>query len=1080
MDRVSPAATMRTRCRCARPVVSTPIIISPRRAASPAIKGLAEAPSRSIGVSLSMTKRMLIDTTHAEETRVVVLDGNRLEDYDVETAAKKQLKGNIYLAKIVRVEPSLQAAFVEYGGNRHGFLAFSEIHPDYYQIPVADRERLIALQEEEARAEEAREDAQEDAAEDAAEDVAEVAGEPVREAADEAHDRDIRDENGAGDDHASPEPPHDEPGQEAAALALRQDGIGGPSDAYPEPSDPGAADPDGHYQGPQAEPAPESVGGESDGGDDGRPAPQSARFLRQYKIQEVIRRRQILLIQVVKEERGSKGAALTTYISLAGRFCVLMPNSLRGGGVSRKITSAADRRRLKEITTELEIPRGMAMIIRTAGAQRPRPEIRRDCEYLLRLWDDIREQTMRAMAPALIYEEANLIKRAIRDVYTRDVEEIAVDGEQGWKAAREFMRNLMPANAQKVILWRDHGQPLFSYYQVEHHLDGMLQPTVQLRSGGYLVINQTEALVAIDVNSGRSTRERGIEETALRTNLEASDEVARQLRLRDLAGLIVIDFIDMEARRHNAMVERRLKEALKNDRARIQVGQISAFGLMEMSRQRLRPSIAESSFVACPQCAGTGFVRGTDSAALHVLRAIEEEGGKQRYAEIMVYAAGAVALYVLNQKRVWLAEIEQRHRMTVNFAVDESLIPPQVRIEKVRVQVAMPAAATMPVSEVAAATMPVSEVAAERRLPANGVITHGVPTPFESGASGIDEDDEAFEASKTAATLQDNAPAAASADSSDEEHKRRRRRRRRRGGRREDASQAAGSQDIDQSAMPLNADQPDIRHNDRFRPAANTASLRYDLPQAPEEQQLREPQTPFLTDDLDDAGASTGEVPMSEEQGDVPRKRGRRGGARGRKPREQGDIAARGDAQQSGPPAYSGPTPANPFAGSYDIFDMIEQDAEVAPAPAAAPDLQAEPVAAAPELPLADVTPEATPEAAPVAEVAPEAASDPAEAKPKRKRVASPRVKAAAPVKAKPAAKVPAVRMTKAKKAELAAAAATAAGEAPQLDIPPPPEPEPSAAEQPAQDGRPGNAVQPILIDSTDAPPARRTGWWKR
>ncbi len=407
--------------------------------------------------------------------------------------------------------------------------------------------------------------------------------------------------------------------------------------------------------------------------------------MRSYKIQEVIRRRQILLVQVVKEERGTKGAALTTFISLAGRFSVLMPNSPRGGGISRKITSAADRRRLKEVTTELQIPRGMGLIVRTAGAARPKAEIKRDCEYLLELWDSIRETTMASIAPALIHEEANLIKRAIRDNYSRDVEEVLVDGEAGWRAARDFMRMLMPAHARKVILWNEP-QPLFARQGVEAQLDGMLQPTVQLKSGGYLVINQTEALVAIDVNSGRSTRERGIEETALKTNLEAADEVARQLRLRDLAGLIVVDFIDMESRRNNALVEKRMKDALRDDRARIQLGSISHFGLMEMSRQRLRPSLTETSFTTCPHCAGSGLVRTTETAALAVLRAVEEEGAKRRAAAIVVHVAGAVALYVLNNKRARLAEIEARYGMSVSFAADESLLPPQTRIERTRAQ----------------------------------------------------------------------------------------------------------------------------------------------------------------------------------------------------------------------------------------------------------------------------------------------------------------------------------------------------------------------------------------------------------
>ncbi|WP_281650145.1 ribonuclease E/G [Novacetimonas hansenii] len=646
-----------------------------------------------------MTKRMLIDTTHAEETRVVVMDGNRLEDYDVEASAKKQLKGNIYLAKVIRVEPSLQAAFVDYGGNRHGFLAFSEIHPDYYQIPVADREKLLALQEEERRAEEAR-NARED------------------------------DEKAEGDDDAT-------------------------DDAPPREGDADEAE-------------PETVGGENDTGDEPEAQRRIARFLRNYKIQEVIRRRQILLVQVVKEERGNKGAALTTYVSLAGRYCVLMPNSLRGGGVSRKITSVADRRRLRDIISELQIPHGMAMIVRTAGAQRPRAEIMRDCEYLLRLWDDIREHTLKSVAPALIYEEASLIKRAIRDIYTREVGEIMIDGEAGWKSAREFMRMLMPQNAQKVRLWQDHGQTLFSHYRVEGLLDSMLSPSVQLRSGGYLVINQTEALVAIDVNSGRATKERNIEETALRTNLEAADEVARQLRLRDLAGLIVIDFIDMESRKHNGMVERRLKEALRNDRARIQVGHISHFGLLEMSRQRLRPSIAESTFMPCPHCEGTGIIRGVESSALHVLRAIEDEGMQRRAAEIAVHVAPEIALYILNNKRAWLHEIEERHKMHVTFAADSTLHAAESRIERTRAQTAQfepaptPAITAEPEAARADATG-VREIPIHSEPPAT--TEEGAPTPTDPSPV-VDED------------------AASGTD-----HRRRRRRRRRRGGANREAEQ---------------------------------------------------------------------------------------------------------------------------------------------------------------------------------------------------------------------------------------------------------------------------------------------------
>jgi ribonuclease E len=653
-----------------------------------------------------MTKRMLIDATHAEETRVVVLDGNRLEDFDVETSAKRQLKGNIYLAKVVRVEPSLQAAFVDYGGNRHGFLAFSEIHPDYYQIPVADRQRLIELEAEEARREQEEEDRA--AAEAAVLREPEPGDDPGRAFA----------ESAARAASVAPRPP-------VLPAGIASEWISGPIEtpkaaatpaaSVPEPEsyealaeaeepDPTAElelddeeDENGAAGDPIPEPLPpETIGGAGDTAEEARERRIPPRFLRNYKIQEVIKRRQILLVQVVKEERGTKGAAVTTYLSLAGRYCVLMPNSPRGGGISRKITSPADRRRLKELMAELDIPRGMGLIVRTAGANRPKAEIKRDCEYLMRLWDQIREHTLRSVAPALIYEEASLIKRAIRDVYSRDIDEIQVDGEEGWRAAHEFMRMLMPAHAKKVQLWKNSGMPLFAKYQVEQQLDSMLLPTVQLRSGGYLVINQTEALVAIDVNSGRSTRERGIEETALRTNLEAADEVTRQLRLRDLAGLIVIDFIDMELKKHNSMVERRLKEALKTDRARIQVGHISHFGLMEMSRQRLRPSLAETSFVGCPHCGGTGHVRSTESAAIHVLRGIEEEGARRRAAEIVVYTEPAVALYLLNHKRDRLAEVEQRYGMRVMCLGDDDQTPSQYRIERVRSQVAaeMPTAIT--------------------------------------------------------------------------------------------------------------------------------------------------------------------------------------------------------------------------------------------------------------------------------------------------------------------------------------------------------------------------------------------------
>jgi ribonuclease E len=652
-----------------------------------------------------MTKRILIDASHAEETRVVVLDGNRLEDFDVETATRKQIKGNIYLAKVIRVEPSLQAAFVEYGGNRHGFLAFGEIHPDYYQIPVADRQRLLAQQaadeEEEARAAEAQAEAIVPEP-----DVAEVSLEVKPEGEDqaaqaqpleikpiaivEAAPPEFSGETVEGE-VATTEAAQTEAEYDETSGATADDGV---DEAADHAADHAANGEDEPSDAAIEAPPPESFGGDGDDAAEARERRQRQRFLRNYKIQEVIHRRQIMLIQVVKEERGNKGAALTTYLSLAGRFSVLMPNSPSGGGVSRKITSVADRRRLKEAMAELDVPDGMGLIVRTAGANRPKPEIKRDCEYLLRLWDDIREKTMASSAPALIYEEASLIKRTIRDVYTRDVEDVLVDGEDGYRAARDFMRMLMPSNVRKVQLWNE-GQPLFARHQVEAQLDAMLNPIVQLRSGGYIVINQTEALVAIDVNSGRSTRERNIEDTALRTNLEAAEEAARQLRMRDLAGLIVIDFIDMESRKNNVAVERRLKDSLKNDRARIQVGTISHFGLMEMSRQRLRPSLAEASLVQCPHCAGMGHIRSPESAALHILRAIEDEGAKFRSAEIAVFLSPEVALYLFNHKRDRLAAIEARYAMRVIFNGDSSMTAANFRIEKLRAQTApMPAPVT--------------------------------------------------------------------------------------------------------------------------------------------------------------------------------------------------------------------------------------------------------------------------------------------------------------------------------------------------------------------------------------------------
>ena len=684
-----------------------------------------------------MARRMLIDASHPEETRVVVVDGTRLEEFDFETASRKPLKGNIYLAKVIRIEPSLQAAFVEYGGNRHGFLAFSEIHPDYYQIPVADRERLIAEQqrlhaeaeEDEPRRsnridrtdiEEARADIIEAAADElinataiadkapAAEATAveSVASEtpaletpaveatpadpivteaaPVSEPEPQTQPAEIPVERLDGPVHVeTAETPVSEPAAvpaidgemtavaESAEQSVEHNGEASPSEA----TDPAEA--------PQPDVTVETLGGDDVVEERETRERRRRNPIRQYKIQEVIKRRQILLVQVVKEERGNKGAALTTYLSLAGRYCVLMPNAGRGGGISRKISNPSDRKRMKEILSDLDVPQGMGVILRTAGLERSNIDIKRDYEYLSRLWDSIREITMRSTAPALIYEEGDLIKRSLRDIYDTDIAQVLVEGEAGFQSAAEFMRQLVPHQANKVELYREP-IPLFHRYQVENQFDAMHSPTVQLRSGGYIVINPTEALVAIDVNSGRSTKERNIEETALRTNLEAAEEIARQVRLRDLAGLIVIDFIDMEESRHQRQVEHKVKDSMRSDRARIQIGRISAFGLLEMSRQRLRPSLLEHSTEVCPHCAGTGRIRSLESAALHALRAIEEEGVRRRASEIAVSVPPNVALYLLNQKRHSLSEIEQRYGFTVIVEADEDLHAADCEIERVR------------------------------------------------------------------------------------------------------------------------------------------------------------------------------------------------------------------------------------------------------------------------------------------------------------------------------------------------------------------------------------------------------------
>src|SRR5471032_1036534 len=679
-----------------------------------------------------MTKRMLIDANHPEETRVVILDGSKVEEFDFEAASRRPLKGNIYLAKVTRVEPSLQAAFVEYGGNRQGFLAFAEIHPDYYQIPVADRQALLAEQEAEARrrseddiesfeitgpksdaaAEEEEEEDEADSGEEtvmaplvpldtapeAESDEADApsetpdgeqeevfvnhGGAPVRREGEQEHDEEDEDEVPETKPDAAAEALRDYHGDAdvAAAEAVEEN----EGEIQPVSLDRAAATNE-EMANEENEGAIEPVtaeGGEAQALQAGRP-PQKWVRKKHYKIQEVIKRRQIILVQVVKEERGNKGAALTTYLSLAGRYCVLMPNTPRGGGISRKITNAADRKRLKSAAQGLELPEGMGLIIRTAGENRSKIEIKRDYEYLMRLWDTIREKTLSSNAPACVYEEGDLIKRVIRDLYTKDVQDVVVEGEEGYRNAKDFMRMLMPTHAKHVHQYKD-SVPLFQRMHIEQQLDAMFSATVTLKSGGYIVINQTEALVSIDVNSGRATREHSIEETARKTNLEAADEVGRQLRLRDLAGLIVIDFIDMEEGRNDREVEKRLREAVKNDLARVQIGKISQFGLMEMSRQRLRAGVLAGSTVTCPHCGGAGIVRSVESTTLRLLRALEEEGEKSRASAVMVKVASDIALYALNQKRRELARIEVEYGMEISFEPKEGLQAGNFELERMR------------------------------------------------------------------------------------------------------------------------------------------------------------------------------------------------------------------------------------------------------------------------------------------------------------------------------------------------------------------------------------------------------------
>ncbi|GGF31811.1 ribonuclease E [Aliidongia dinghuensis] len=935
---------------------------------------------------------MLIDATHPEETRVVVLNGNRLEEFDFETSTKKQIKGNIYLAKVTRVEPSLQAAFVEYGGNRHGFLAFSEIHPDYYRIPIGDREAMLAAERydeehghDESAASDAHEhhDRQEHYDQHDGDEPGDGNGYDARHGYDDRHEHAEQPDDDGHTPHAeagepdfesapapvtlapdapapvAPAPAAYEPPAQAATDGIAVGAVYAVQVTEPVPFDPAPFDPAqeatvediatpttvetvegavseaehaSHIQ--QTEEAPITV--ETVGGDDfeevqTRPR---TRHYRTYKIQEVIKRRQILLIQVTKEERGNKGAALTTYLSLAGRYCVLMPNAGRGGGVSRKITSATDRRRLKELMEELEVPEGMGVIVRTAGSERSKAEIRRDYEYLLRLWDEIREMTLQSSAPALIYEEGSLIKRAIRDLYSRDIEEVLVEGEDGYRTAKEFMRMLMPSHAARVRPYRDPAIPLFHRFQVDAQIDQIHNPVVQLRSGGYIVINPTEALVSIDVNSGRSTKERNIEETATKTNLEAAEEIARQLRLRDLAGLVVIDFIDMEDGRNQGAVERKLKEAMKNDRARIQLGRISPFGLLELSRQRLRSSLIEASTQVCPHCNGTGTIRSTESTALVVLRALEEEGIRRRTAEIAIYVPTPIALYVLNQKRDTLSMIEQRYGFRVMVLQDDTLVPPAFRLERVR---------ALTQQELDALPMPTA-----------------TPVPEEEEEEYIEEGlDEAAEAEgevREQAAVGEHAESAEAGGDEDRPRRKRRRRKRRRGGD-EQAQMQDGEESADEDEEE-GAEGPDEAAADGEEAEGAPAPV--------------------------EAAGHDGVSDAERKR----RRRGKRGGRRRRRDEETGSAAP-----QAGYPADDDPL-AYPSAldfardGREPLFDMEGgEDQPAAPAPVTAEPVEAPSV----EAPSGEAA------AAPVVtEIASEPAAAQAEAaaeeKPKRRR--APRKKA--------------------------------------------------------------------------------------
>ena len=867
-----------------------------------------------------MPKKMLIDATHAEETRVVVVDGNKVEEFDFESQFKRQLAGNIYLAKVTRVEPSLQAAFVDYGGNRHGFLAFSEIHPDYYQIPVADREALIAEEKAYAESLKAEEDEEEKpkkrrrtrsrakAADVQGDDAvisaeAEVSGMETIDLGDD-------DEEGSSPMTLVAETPVETPSNDDDDEDDGEDDAEGAT----------AADKDDEI---------ESVA-EEDDTDEVRPVrkPRPKR----YKIQEVVKVRQILLIQIVKEERGNKGAALTTYLSLAGRYCVLMPNTARGGGISRKITNIADRKKLKEIANEMTVPEGAGLIIRTAGSQRTKSEIKRDYEYLQRMWEQIRELTLKSIAPAIIYEEGDLIKRSIRDLYNKDIDEVIVAGEAGYRNAKDFMKMIMPSHAKNVKFYTEQ-LPLYARYQVEGYLAGMFNPTVQLPSGGYIVIGITEALVAIDVNSGRATKEGSIEQTATKTNLEAADEVARQLRLRDLAGLIVIDFIDMAERRNNIAVEKRMKDKLKTDRARIQVGRISGFGLMEMSRQRLRPGMLEATTQMCSHCHGTGLLRSDDNVALSILRALEEEGVRGQSKEVLVRAPIAIANFLMNGKREHIGDIEARYGMSVRIECDPTLVSPDFAIEKFKTATRIvPKAAPI----VASAIMFEDD---------DGDIVE--ETPDEDEADVVAE-----------------APQAVTAETADGEErpkKKRRRRRRRRGG------AGNGETQMDENGNPIEA--AEAAEETAEAPAVEGEDAPAEKPKRTRTRSRKKvEETVEVVAEAAPVEAEVTAEPAAEEE--KPKKRTRsRKKAEPKVEAEAEEAPAQDAAAAEEKPKPKRKSRAKPKAvvaeAEVDVVAETEAPAPVAEAPVVEAPVVVEPVVEVTPAPVVEATPEPAPEPAP-------------------------------------------------------------------------------------------------------------------